>query len=91
MATDENPNQPRQFREHFDVWEAFDPIAKRVTGINTKGARAAYLNQLIRDAFAEHGTPEERAIVARADAEMEERKKNRGRKLGESNRKTAEG
>ncbi|MFE7462343.1 hypothetical protein ACWFMI_24855 [Nocardiopsis terrae] len=90
MAATNNPNQPRQFREHIDVWETFDPIARRVTGKDDKGARSAFLNQLIRDAFAQHGTPEERAILARADAEMEERKKARGRKLGESNRKTSE-
>lgn len=76
---DTNPRKSRQFREHDAVWEAFAPLAERITGITGRGARNALLNQLIRKTFDEHGTPDERAIVTRADAEMEVRKRDRSR------------
>lgn len=79
--SDDDPTTTRvPIREHNDVWEAFGAVAERATGVTGRGAKAEFFRQAIRDAFAKYGTPDERATLARADAEMEERRRNRGRR-----------
>lgn len=61
--------KPRQFRAPTAIWEAYGRLCER------RGTtRAAALNEHMRAELEKHGTKEERAAIAVADAELEERR-----------------
>jgi hypothetical protein len=65
--------QPRQIRIPTGAWTAYDAICKRLGT-----TRAEDINAHIRAVIEQHGTAEERAQLADADAELAERRARKG-------------
>jgi hypothetical protein len=67
--------QSRQVRVADGAWQAYDQVCRRLGR-----TRAADILQHIRHMIETHGTAEERALLAAADAEVAERRARRGRR-----------
>lgn len=68
MGEDDATTKPRQFRVADALWETYDAVCKR-----QGRTRAEDLNTHIRREIKRHGTPEEIARIAEADAELKKR------------------
>ncbi|MFD0853884.1 hypothetical protein ACFQ07_16720 [Actinomadura adrarensis] len=69
MGEDDKTTKPRQFRVPDGAWAAYDAVCKRLGR-----TRAEDLNAHIRRTVKRHGTPEEIAMLAEAEAEVEARR-----------------
>jgi len=69
MGEGDQTTKPRQFRVPDGAWDVYDAVCKRLGK-----TRAADLNAHIRRTIKRHGTPEEIARLAEAEAEVESRR-----------------
>lgn len=73
MTADERYTGSRQFRAPAVLWEAYGHMCER------RGTtRAAALNAHMRAELEAHGTEEEKAAIAMADAELAQRRARTG-------------
>ncbi|HEY0637949.1 MAG TPA: hypothetical protein VGD67_09905 [Pseudonocardiaceae bacterium] len=65
--------KPRQVRIPEDIWAAYERVCSR-RGLT----RAEAINAAIRREIRRHGDDDDRAAIARADAELAERRARKG-------------
>lgn len=65
--------KPRQVRVPDGMWTAYDSLCKRLGR-----TRADDINEHIRQQIEQHGTAEERQLLAEADRELSERRARKG-------------
>lgn len=69
MDEDEQTTKPRQVRVAKGAWTAYEAVCERLGR-----TRAEDINDHIRRMIRRHGTAEEKALLAEADAEVQERR-----------------